>query len=307
MAWLWKDHTGVAEAAEITALAKKIRPQFLAKCGGTIRANGFSAKFCIACAPRRRCSTPRIRGLNWPISFPPNSPARSRRTNSSPAFAPPVTRRCGTRSGAAIPTRNFLSQLDPKLGALRARLPARVHSIDRAVGGLTAAWAKKTGLPAGIPVAVGAFDAHLGRDRLRRGAGSAGQNHRHQHLRHRRMARAPKSWRTFPACAASWTAACCRVISDSKPASRRSATFSTGGSITSSPAGKKPLSHADLDKAAGRLQPGESRPAGAGLEQRQPHDPGGSAAHRPACSARRFTPRRWKSIARWSKRRRLAR
>jgi len=30
------------------------------------------------------------------------------------------------------------------------------------VGGLTAGWAKKTGLRPGIPVAVGAFDAHLG-------------------------------------------------------------------------------------------------------------------------------------------------
>jgi len=35
MAWLWKDHTGVAEAEEITALAKQKRPQYLAKCGGT--------------------------------------------------------------------------------------------------------------------------------------------------------------------------------------------------------------------------------------------------------------------------------
>ena len=37
-----------------------------------------------------------------------------------------------------------------------------MHTIDRAVGGLTGAWAKKTGLKAGIPVVVGAFDCHLG-------------------------------------------------------------------------------------------------------------------------------------------------
>jgi L-ribulokinase len=60
------------------------------------------------------------------------------------------------------PDAQFLSRLNPKLGKLRARLTTRVHSIDRAVGGLTAAWAKKTGLREGIPVAVGAFDAHLG-------------------------------------------------------------------------------------------------------------------------------------------------
>ena len=34
LAWLWKDHTGVHEAAEITELAQKIRPEYLAKCGG---------------------------------------------------------------------------------------------------------------------------------------------------------------------------------------------------------------------------------------------------------------------------------
>jgi len=34
MAWLWKDHTGVAEAAEITSLAREIRPRYVARCGG---------------------------------------------------------------------------------------------------------------------------------------------------------------------------------------------------------------------------------------------------------------------------------
>jgi len=33
-AWLWKDHTGHAEAAEITELAQKEHPEYLAKCGG---------------------------------------------------------------------------------------------------------------------------------------------------------------------------------------------------------------------------------------------------------------------------------
>src|ERR1051325_1529875 len=53
MAWLWKDHTGVAEAAEITELAGKIRPQYLAKCGGTYSSEWFFSKIL-----RCRCAAP---------------------------------------------------------------------------------------------------------------------------------------------------------------------------------------------------------------------------------------------------------
>src|SRR5262249_8990489 len=51
---------------------------------------------------------------------------------------------------------------NPRLAQLRRRLTSRVYSVDQAVGGLTPAWARKTGLRTGIPVDVGAFDAHLG-------------------------------------------------------------------------------------------------------------------------------------------------
>jgi L-ribulokinase len=65
-------------------------------------------------------------------------------------------------SWGGYPDAEFLSKLDPKMGALRSRLRPKAYSIDRSVGGLTAEWARRTGLRPNTPVAVGAFDAHLG-------------------------------------------------------------------------------------------------------------------------------------------------
>jgi len=42
--WLWKDHTGWREAAKITELAAKHRPQFIAKCGDTYSSEWFWSK-----------------------------------------------------------------------------------------------------------------------------------------------------------------------------------------------------------------------------------------------------------------------
>ena len=162
MAWLWKDHTGVAEAAEITALAKKIRPQFLAKCGGTYSSEWFFSKIlhCLRTEPAVFNAA-----HSW-IELSDFVPAELTGTLAPDKFIAGVCaaghKAMWNAKWGGYPDKEFLSQLDPKLGELRSRLPARVHSIDRAVGGLTEAWAKKTGLKAGIPVAVGAFDAHLG-------------------------------------------------------------------------------------------------------------------------------------------------
>jgi L-ribulokinase len=60
------------------------------------------------------------------------------------------------------PAQDFLAKLDPKLGALRDTLSDKTYTVADKAGDLTKAWADKLGLKAGIPVAIGAFDAHLG-------------------------------------------------------------------------------------------------------------------------------------------------
>lgn len=162
MAWLWKDHTGVAEAAEITELARQVRPQYLAKCGGTYSSEWFFSKIlhCLRTArPVFDAAHTWVECADWIPAMLTGTEAPDQLTVGVCAAG---HKAMFNAAWGGYPDAEFLSQLDPKLGELRARLRPRAESIDKAVGGLTASWASRTGLPAGIPVAVGAFDAHLG-------------------------------------------------------------------------------------------------------------------------------------------------
>ena len=162
MAWLWKDHTGVAEAAEITGLAEKIRPRYLAKCGSTYSSEWYFSKIlhCLRTSPEVFAAAHTwVECADWVPAMLTGTEAPERLTAGICAAGHKAMYNNGW---GGYPDAEFLAQLDPALGALRSRLPRQVHAIDRAVGGLTEEWAGRTGLPAGIPVAVGAFDAHLG-------------------------------------------------------------------------------------------------------------------------------------------------
>jgi len=162
MAWLWKDHTGVAEAGEITALAKKIRPQYLAKCGGTYSSEWFFSKIfhCLRTSPAVfDAAHSWVELADWVPAMLTGTEAPDKLTVGVCAAG---HKAMYNADWGGYPDEGFLSQLSPKLGQLRTRLCPRVRAIDKAVGGLTEEWAKRTGLPAGLPVAVGAFDAHLG-------------------------------------------------------------------------------------------------------------------------------------------------
>jgi L-ribulokinase len=162
MAWLWKDHTGVAEAAEITALAARLRPQYLAKCGGTYSSEWYFSKLlqCLRTSPKVFDAA-----YTW-VELADWVPASLTGTESPDKIRVGI---CAAGHKAMFnsdwggyPDKRFLGRLDPKLAELRDRLPSEAYTVDKRAGVLTAGWAKRTGLPAGIPVAIGAFDAHLG-------------------------------------------------------------------------------------------------------------------------------------------------
>ncbi len=162
MAWLWKDHTGIAEACEITGLASKIRPQYLAKCGGTYSSEWFFSKIlhCLRTSPQVFDAA-----YTW-VECADYIPAALTGTQHPDKLTVGVCaaghKAMYSDTWGGYPDAEFLGKLDPKMGALRGRLQAKAHAIDRPVGGLTTDWARRTGLRAGIPVAVGAIDAHLG-------------------------------------------------------------------------------------------------------------------------------------------------
>src|ERR1017187_4756795 len=59
-----------------------------------------------------------------------------------------------------FPPEEFLTAVDPLLAGVREKLAGRYETSDKIAGHLTAEWAEKLGLRAGIPIPVGAFDAH---------------------------------------------------------------------------------------------------------------------------------------------------
>jgi L-ribulokinase len=59
-----------------------------------------------------------------------------------------------------LPAESFLMKVDPLLKGVREKLDGEYATSDQIAGTLSAFWAEKLGLKEGIPIPVGAFDAH---------------------------------------------------------------------------------------------------------------------------------------------------
>lgn len=160
--WLWKDHTAHAEAAEITELAARVRPEYLAKCGGIYSSEWWWSKILRLrrCAPELFAAAHSfVEHCDWMVAVLTG-------VNDASAIYRSV---CAAGHKAmfhtqwgGLPDVEFLSALHPDLAALRPRLYDQAHGASTRAGGLCEAWARRLGLKPGTAVAVGAFDAHMG-------------------------------------------------------------------------------------------------------------------------------------------------
>lgn len=161
-AWLWKDHTSADEAARITELAQEHRPQFLAKCGNTYSSEWFWSKLwhCLKTAPEVfQAAYSWVECSDWVPALlagvkKPEDVVRGVCAAGHKAMY------CDEWGG--YPDKEFLALLDPKLAELRDKLSEKAYDGDTPAGTLCAEWAERLGLPEGIPITIGAFDAHYG-------------------------------------------------------------------------------------------------------------------------------------------------
>lgn len=161
-AWLWKDHTSHAEAAEITQKARECAAPYLAKCGGIYSSEWFWSKI-LHC---KRTSPAVFAAAHAWVELADFVPGFITGTLDPTSIARGV---CAAGHKAmynaqwgGLPSEQFLAGLDPDLVEIRRRYAAGAVPSDQKAGELTAEVAAKVGLRAGIPVAVGAFDAHMG-------------------------------------------------------------------------------------------------------------------------------------------------
>jgi L-ribulokinase len=148
MVILWKDHSAVEEAEHLTSVLHHEYPSewFWSKVLRASRENKAVRENTITWAEH----------ADW---FPAILCAKSE---------PKTWRRC--RSGAShkalwnpfsgYPSHQVLSQVDPYLGAVHRSLGDQAWSPNQPFGVLSTDYANNLGLPNGIPVGVGLFDAH---------------------------------------------------------------------------------------------------------------------------------------------------
>ncbi|GAB3039296.1 ribulokinase [Bowmanella dokdonensis] len=159
---LWKDHTAVKEAAEITAAANRAQTNYLKHMGGIYSSEWFWAK-----ALHVLRSDEKVRAAAWSwVEHCDWITAVLAGTNHPDKFR---MGRCAAghklmwnAQWDGFPPNSFFKSIDPLLDGLVTTLNPQTQTSDKVAGYLTEDWAERLGLQAGIAIGYGAFDCHMG-------------------------------------------------------------------------------------------------------------------------------------------------
>lgn len=159
---LWKDHTAIKEAEEINELAANWEVDYTKYVGGVYSSEWFWAKILHALRldeEVREHAWSWVEHCDW-IPFVLTGGTDVTKMKRS---------RCAAGHKAmwheefeGLPAQDFLSELDPLLDGIRARMFRNTYTSDQPAGTLSKKWAEKIGLREDVVVGVGAFDAHMG-------------------------------------------------------------------------------------------------------------------------------------------------
>ena len=158
--YLWCDHRAWKEAAEITAAAHDTNLEAIDWCGGT-----YSSEWGFAKLLHWLRNNPEKRAIFATALEHCDMVAATLCGIDDPAAVPRSVCAMGHKwmwnaSLGGLPPEQFLAEVDPVLAGVRERLGGRYETSDHIAGHLAPAWAEQLGLRAGIPIPVGAFDAH---------------------------------------------------------------------------------------------------------------------------------------------------
>jgi len=160
---LWKDHTAVEEAELINKVARSWGGEDYTKYeGGVYSSEWFWSKILhilIEDNKVREAAFSWVEHADWiPAVLTGNiDPMKIKRSRCAAGH-----KAMWHASWGGLPPEEFLTRVSPLLSGLRDRLYTETYTSDNAAGRLTAEWAVRLGLKEGIPVSVGAYDAHMG-------------------------------------------------------------------------------------------------------------------------------------------------
>ena len=159
--YLWCDHRAHREAQEITAKAHEQKLEAIEWCGGVYSHEWGWAKLLHwlrhADETKRAKFATALEHCDMVAATLTGvrSPEKLKRSVCAMGHKWMWNQKWG-----GLPAEEFLVAVDPLLAGVRAKIGGKYLTSDHIYGGLDAKWAAEMGLKAGIPIPVGAFDAH---------------------------------------------------------------------------------------------------------------------------------------------------